>query len=149
MNKATIPNPFLKPLSSLVGTWQTIGVHPLLPGVTLHGHANFAWIEGGAYLRMSTDMDDPQVPAGVAIFGSDDEAGQIDMLYFDERQVSRHYQVRLSEDECTWWRDHPGFSQRFTLKIDPESNIMVGEGELSRDGTTWEGDLTLTYTRIT
>jgi len=26
---------------------------------------------------------------------------------------------------------------------------IVGEGELARDGMTWEGDLALTYTRMT
>src|SRR5918994_255596 len=137
MTKATIPNPFLKPLSILEGYWQTVGVHPLLPGVTLHGKASFEWIEGGAYLRMCTEMDDPRIPAGIAVFGSDDEAKKIIMLYFDERKVSRQYDVSISEGEWTWWREHPNISQRFTVTIQEDGDTMVGKGELCKDGSTW------------
>jgi hypothetical protein len=48
---------------------------------------------------------------GVAIFGSDDGAERIYMLYFDERGVSRTYDVTVGVKEMTCRRDHPKFSQ--------------------------------------
>jgi hypothetical protein len=42
--EASIPNPALEPLSVLVGTWNTVGAHPLLHGMTLHGQTSFEWL---------------------------------------------------------------------------------------------------------
>lgn len=147
--KASIPNPALGSLGMLIGVWQTTGSHPALPGTVLSGRVSFAWLAGGAFLIMRTEMDEPQIPDGVAIFGSDDAAHQLVMLYFDERGVSRTYDVAITEDGLRWWRDDPSFSQRFVITIDASGDRMHGTGEMSQDGASWEDDLTLTYTRIT
>jgi hypothetical protein len=146
-NKAPIPNPSLKPLSFLVGEWELTGAHPLVPGETLHGQARFEWIESGAYLKMSSVIEHPSFPAGMAIFGSDDQAGKIYALYFDERKISRKYDFEITNDGWKWWRNDPKFSQRFTVKISEEGHTMVGKGEMCRDGHTWEKDLDITYIR--
>jgi len=98
-------------------------------------------------LIMHSEIQEPGIPSGVAIFGSDDSAGEYFMLYFDERGVSRKYGVTLSNNTWNWWRNAPGFSQRFTGTIADDGRTIVGRGELSKDGVTWEGDLALTYTR--
>ncbi len=146
---AQIPNPRLAPLARFIGTWRTNGSHPLLPGVALHGRTSFAWIEGGAFLIMRSEMDEPRIPTGLAIFGSDDATGEYFMLYFDERTVSRKYDVDVRVDGLTWRRDAPGFSQRMDLTMSADAESIVSRGRLSRDGMTWEGDLELTYRRIT
>src|SRR3982750_961060 len=94
-NEAAKPNAALSPLSVLVGTWTTVGTHPLVPGTTFHGRTSFAWIEGGAFLIMPPRIDGPGIPSGIAIFGTDDSTGECSMLYFDERGVSRKYETRL------------------------------------------------------
>jgi len=53
----------------------------------------------------------------------------------------------VRSDLWQWWRDTPGFSQRFTAKLVDGGRRMVGQGELNR-GDRWEPDLQLTYTRI-
>ena len=68
------------------------------------------------------------------------------MLYFDERGVSRRYVVALRSDRWQWWRDSPGFSQRFTAQVTDGGKRMVGQGQLNR-GSGWEPDLQLTYIR--
>jgi hypothetical protein len=146
-HEAAKPNPALEPLSVLVGTWNTVGTHPLVPGTTFHGRTTFDWLKGGAFLIMHSQIDEPEIPSGIAIFGSDDATGECSMLYFDERGVSRRYEVSLRDNVWRWWRDAPGFSQRFTGAIAADGRTIVGRGELSRDGSTWEGDLELTYTR--
>jgi hypothetical protein len=146
-HEAAIPNPALQPLAVLVGDWSTVGSHPLIPDTTLHGRSSFEWLEGGAFLIMHSEIDEPGIPSAIAIFGGDDSTGEISMLYFDERGVSRRYEVAMDGNVLRWWRNAPGFSQRFTCTLSGDGRTIVGTGELSRDGISWEPDLDLTYTR--
>jgi hypothetical protein len=147
-HEAAIPNPALKPFEILIGEWETFGTHPYFPGTTFHGHTSFEWIEGGAFVIMHSEIDEEGIPSGIAIFGSDDTVGAYFMLYFDERKVSRKYDVSFSDNKLKWWRNAPAFSQRFTWTISDDGNMIISEGELSRDNTTWEKDLELTFNRI-
>jgi len=147
-NEAAKPNPALAPLGVIVGTWSTVGTHPMVPGKTFHGRTTFSWLDGGAFLIMHSRIDEPEIPSGISIFGTDDATGECSMLYFDERGISRRYEVSFQDNVWTWSRIAPGFSQRMTATISPDGRTMVSRGELSRDGATWEGDLELTYTRI-
>ncbi|MGE0158527.1 MAG: hypothetical protein AB7T31_03890 [Gemmatimonadales bacterium] len=97
---------------------------------------------------MRTEVDHPQIPAGLAVFGTDDASGSCFMLYFDERGVSRKYDVSLVGNVLRWWRDDTEFSQRFSGTIAQDGEAIVGKGEMSRAGGPWEGDLELTYTRV-
>jgi hypothetical protein len=146
-HEASIPNPALEPFGVLVGEWTTVGTHPMVPNKTFHGHTSFKWLEGGAFLVMHSSIQEPDIPTGIAILGSDDSLGECYMLYFDERGVSRKYQVSLRDGVWMWWRDAPGFSQRFSGTFSEDSRTIISKGELSRDGVNWEGDLALTYTR--
>ena len=145
---AAKPNPRLQPLSVLVGTWKTVGTHPLVPGKTFHGSVSFSWIEGGAFLRMHSQIDEPEIPTAIAVFGTDDGSDSCSMLYFDERGVSRRYEAGLHDNEWRWWRNDPEFSQRFVGTIAPDGGTIVGRGEFSRNGGPWEPDLALTYNRV-
>lgn len=147
-NEAMKQNPALAPLGILISTWDTVGTHPLVPGKTFHGRTSFAWIEGGAFLIMRSQIDEPEIPSGIAVFGSDDETGELSMLYFDERSVSRKYEVSFQDNVLKWWRNTPDFSQRFTAVIAADAQTIDSRGELSRDGKHWEGDLALAYTRV-
>lgn len=146
-SEAAIPNPALKDLAFLVGEWRTEGSHPQLPGKTLHGRTGFAWSDGGAFLVMRSEIDEPEIPSGIAILGTDGDFNDCTMLYFDERGVSRRFAVALRSDQCQWWRDFPGFSQRCTVRLVDRGTRMESRSELNR-GDRWEPDLQLTYTRI-
>ncbi|MGX6600806.1 hypothetical protein ACWKSP_01515 [Micromonosporaceae bacterium Da 78-11] len=147
-SEALVPNPALRPFEVLVGEWRTTGTHPLIPDKILHGRTSFSWHEGGAFLLMRSEVADPGIPSGVAVIGSDDAAGTFVMVYFDERGVSRKYDVTLTGNRLVWARDEGGFAQRNTLVIDEDGSRMVGVGEMSRAGGDWEGDLSLTYVRV-
>src|SRR6266700_7504579 len=136
-NEASIPNPALTAFGVLVGAWNTVGTHPLVPGTTFHGRTSFEWIEGGAFLIMHSEMDEPEIPSGIAIFGTDDTSGECSMLYFDERGVSRRYETRVQGNEWQWWRNAPGFLQRFIGTIAADGRTIVSHGEYSRDGEHW------------
>src|SRR5688572_22392670 len=93
--EARIANPALRPFAFLLGKWTTTGTHPEVPGKTFHGRTSFAWHEAGAFLIMHSEIDEPEIPSGVAILGSDDAAKTFFLSYFDERGISRKYDVTL------------------------------------------------------
>lgn len=147
-HEALKPNPALRALDVMVGSWDTVGTHPFLPGKTLHGRATFEWIEEGAFLLMRSEMDEPEVPSGIAIFGSDNAAERLYLLYFDERDVSRKYDISIERNVVRWQRNSPDFSQRMVFTVSDDGKIMVTKGEMRRNGAAWEPDLQLTYSRI-
>jgi hypothetical protein len=143
------PNPNLRALAGLVGEWATVGAHPLLPGKTLHGSTTFSWLESGAFLRFHMHIDEPEIPDGVAILGTDDaipDGGA--MLYFDVRDVSREYRWTVSGNVFTWSRDAAGFSQRMVHTIAEDGQSIEAKGEMSRNGQAWEPDLQLSLSRV-
>jgi hypothetical protein len=149
MQEASIPNPALKPLSILIGNWSTTGTHPMIPDTILHGRSSFEWLENGAFLMWRSEIDEPGVPSGIAIFGSDDSAEAFSMLYFDERGVSREFEATLHDNVWKMWRNVHGFSQRSTGTIVDGGNAIIWQSELSRDDATWQKDLELTFKRVT
>lgn len=146
--KASIPNPALEPFTVLIGNWNTTGTHGAVPDTVLYGRTSFEWLENGAFLMMRSEIDDPRFPQGIAIFGSDDSEEKYYMLTFDERRVSRKHEVSLRDNIWKWWRNAPGFFQRYEATITDDGNTIVSKGELSKDGVSWEKDLDLTYTRV-
>ncbi len=147
-SEAQRPNPALQPLAPLLGEWRTTGTHPLVPGTTFHGRTSFAWHEGGAFVLMRSEIDEPGIPSGVAVIGSDDAAGTLTMIYFDERDTSRRYTVEVGDREVAWHRDEAGFAQRMVVTVARDGRRLEARGTMSCDGGPWEDDLQLTYERI-
>jgi hypothetical protein len=145
--KALVPNPALAPLAFLVGEWRTAGSHPQVPGKTLYGRTSFAWHEGGAFLIMRSEVDEPQFPNGVAIIGSDDVAGTFAMIWFDERGISRLYEMTVGDRTLTWRRDDPEFSQSTTITAADGGDTLVSKGRMSQKGGAWSDDLSQVFTR--
>ena len=143
---ASRPNPALEPLAFLIGEWRTRGTHPLVPGGTLRGRTSFSWHEGGAFLIMRSQVDHPSIPSGLAIFGSDSGAARFAMIYFDERGVSRLFDLTAGDRTATWRRDDPEFAQSVTISADGPDRL-VGEGRMSEKGGAWTGDLSQVYER--
>ena len=147
-SEAQRPNPALQPLAPLVGQWRTTGSHPLVPGATFHGRTSFEWHENGAFILMRSEIDEAEVPSAVAIIGSDDAAGTLTMMYFDERDVSRRYTVETADGVVRWHRDEAGFAQRMVLTVAPDGTRLEAQGTMSKDGGPWEDDLQLSYERM-
>lgn len=126
----------------LVGEWAV--EVPQFPGQ--HGRATFAWIEEGAFLRLRSEAPEP-APDATWIIGSDDSADSCTALYHDSRGVARVY--RMSLDAGVWriWRDAPGFCQRYVGTLRAEGEIR-GAWEKSADGSVWEKDFDMFYTRV-
>jgi hypothetical protein len=133
-------------LGALVGTWTTEGRHPELPG-PIHGRAVFEWLEGGRFLIWRSHHDRPEVPDAMAVIGAPE--GRMSMHYFDSRGVFRVYSVAIGPATWRFWRDEPGFAQRFTGTFGDGGATITGHGQLSTDGATWRDDLDLIYRKVT
>jgi hypothetical protein len=132
-------------LRALTGSWTTEGSHPLLPGAEIRGRATFEWLDGGKFLIWRAHYDHPDIPDAISVIGASDS--RLAMHYFDARGVERTYTVDMTPGTWRFWRDDPGFAQRFTGTFDEDGDTITGRGQLSRDGETWEDDLALTYRR--
>ena len=144
-------NPALDELTLLIGEW-TIEITSMSfnpdPSAVVRGHSSFAWLEGGAFLIQHSEIDHPDFPRSKAIIGADDEAGTYRMLYYDSRGVSRIYRMTFSGGIWTIWRDSPGFSQRFHGTFSEDGMTITAYWEKSTDGSNWERDFDLTYTKV-
>lgn len=145
-NEAQKQNPALAGFEIFIGEWRTEGIHPYVPGKKFHGRTVFEWIEGGAFLRICSEIYEPEIPSGIMFIGSDNMMGTYFMLYFDERGISRKYDVLLDGQVMTWDRISPEFSQRMLLTISNDGQSVTSKGEMNR-GEKWESDLNLTYFR--
>src|SRR5438105_9092067 len=136
-------HPMLEHLDVLVGQWQTEATHRLRPGTVVRGHATFEWLEGGHFLIWRAVTEHPDFPDRLSILGCDSaEAGAAcSMHYFDSRGVSRVYALGAEAGVWRFWRDWPGFAQRFTGTLSADGNSIAGVAELCQDGTTWVKDL--------
>ena len=154
--------PSLHHLGRLVGRWTTEATHPMMPGVVVHGTATIEWLEGERFLIVRSRTDHPQFPDAIAIIGdmrqdradaSGDAAppdggdGSLSMHYFDSRGVFRDQAVAIDAESWRWWREAPGFSQRFTGTFADGGDTIVGRSQLRRDDVHWADDLEITYRR--
>jgi len=141
-------------LVALVGEWETESTHQDLPGAVIRGRATFAWLGEDTFLIWRAHYDHPDIPDSIAIMGCDDTGdlrhpGEGCALhYFDQRGVTRLYHLGAEIGVWWYWRETPGFSQRFTGTLSADGRMIDGVAELCRDGVTWERDLPITYRRI-
>jgi hypothetical protein len=69
------------------------------------------------------------------------------MEYFDSRGVRRTYGISLDDGVLRFWRDAPGFDQRYSAAIAPDT--FRGRSQLAETPGDWRDDLEVTYRRRT
>ena len=137
----------MKQFEVLIGKWAMVGTHPQLPAA-VQGDSTFEWLRAGALLAWHFNWAPGQgIPSAFSVIGHDDGVEACSMLYTDERGVARIYQMTLAGGVLKQWRESPDFSQRMTSTFSADGNTITWRGELSRDGATWETDLSVTFTR--
>ena len=144
-------NPALDQLAPFIGEW-TIEITNMSfdqdRSAVIRGHSSFDWLGGGAFLRQQSEIANPDFPRSTAVIGPDEGAETYRMLYYDSRGVSRIYRMSLSGGIWTLWRDFPGFSQRYQGTFSEDGRTITAYWERSTDGSTWEHDFDLTYTKV-
>jgi hypothetical protein len=138
--------PNLEELDVFVGVWR-MTASLASEGAQPEAETSLEWLEGRRFLVQRWRVDHPAAPDGIVVIGWDDERGTYLQHYFDSRGVARVYEMSFSGGVWKLWRIAPGFSQRFTGTFDESRNRIAGAWESSGDGSTWEHDFDLTYTR--
>lgn len=133
----------LERFEPLIGEWD-VEVPQFPDG---RGRATFAWIEDGRLLRYHAAAPDP-APDSTWIIGADDASATCTALYTDSRDVWRVYLMTFDGTEWTVWREAPGFWQRFRGRLDEGGATLRGAWEMSADGSRWEHDFDMVFTRV-
>src|SRR5215211_2400707 len=144
----------LEALAPLVGEWKMVALYKDMPPADIGAHVSFEWMPGERFLIQRWEVPIPEAPDGIAVIGADPESeGSFLQHYFDSRGVARVYKMSFSDGVWRLWRDAPDlspldFSQRYTGTFTDEDKTISGSWEICHDGTTWEHDFDLTYTKV-
>ena len=133
-------------IAALIGEWTTEATHPMVPDTIVRGQATFEWLEGEQFVVVRATNDHELFPDSMSVIGNTDGLKE---HYFDSRGVHRIYEVAFEVGVWKTWRDHPGFSQRFTGTFEDEGATINGLSRLCRDDSTWKDDLAIVYRRAT
>jgi hypothetical protein len=140
-------------LEPLVGQWSVEALFPGAPPTDLRGRTVFEWMTGGTFLLQRWEVPIDEAPDGLAVIGLDQTESAYLQHYFDSRGVARVY--AMSFDDGVWKLSRTTadfssleFSQRFTGTIRDDGRTIRSRWELAYDGSTWEHDFDLVYTRV-
>jgi hypothetical protein len=151
MNVSQNPNPALQDLEILVGDWtMELSNASFLPhpSDTMTGHVSIEWLQEGAFLVMYMGSQPPGTPDAIWLMGRDESTPSYVVLYYDNRKVSRVYEMSFSDGTWKMWRNSPDFSQRFEGKLSEDGNTITAHWQKSSDGSTWEHDFDVTYAKV-
>jgi hypothetical protein len=143
-----IPNPVLKDLGPLIGEWNIEITFPNDPPGTVFGRAIFEWFDDGSFLLIRSGNNTGGPPQSVSMVSRDDTLEAYTMLYFDDRGVSRIYNMSFKDNVWKQWREAPNFLQRFTGTLSADGKTISAEWQNSPDGVIWAHDFYLTYTKV-
>lgn len=144
-------NPALRYLEILVGDWaMELSNASFLPNSsdTVIGHIAVKWLEEGAFLVIYMGNKPPSTPDAIWLISRDESTTNYTVLYYDTRKVSRVYEMSFANGVWKMWRTSPEFSQRFEGKLSDDGSTITAHWEKSSDGSTWEHDFDVTYTKV-
>jgi hypothetical protein len=140
-------------LEPFIGEWAMAATFPNAPTMEDPGaRATFEWMPGRQFLIQRWQAPDP-APDGIAVIGLDRGRDTLLQHYFDERGVARLYEMSFADGFWRLERNLPDFSpldfsQRYVGRFSEDQRMIRGSWEICHDGTTWEHDFELTYTKV-
>ena len=81
----------------------------------------------------------------ISVIGAPENGDGLVMEYFDSRGVRRTYGISLADGVLRIWRDAPGFDQRYSATLAPDT--FEGQFQLAETPGDWRGDLRVIYRR--
>jgi hypothetical protein len=138
----------LKRLEPLVGEWTLEATPP--GGEPWPGEArtSFQWHDSRAHLVARSTVEMPQAPDSISVIGCDAANGTYYQLYSDDRGVCRVYEMSIDADEWRLWREGEPFAQRFIGRFEDGGRRIVGRWETAENGSDFDTDFDLVYTRV-
>lgn len=147
-NKKFMQNKSLAALNVLIGKWKVTMNHSALPNA-LEWEDSFEWFDNSFIIWHWQGKN--EVPQATSIISRNENSteGEYSMFYYDERGVSRIFDVTFEKNTLKYWREDSDFFQRIELTVSEDGNTITGHGENSHDkGKSWKHDFDITYTRI-
>jgi len=135
-------DPALEPFAALVGTWDTEAKHVAVEEV-VSGTVMFELLEGGHFLVQRSHVEHELFPDAICIIGAPESSEGLVMEFFDSRGIRRTYGVSLDDGVWRWWREAPGFDQRFSATLGRDS--FEGRSEVAE--TPGDKHVDATYVR--
>lgn len=142
-------NPALAKIELLVGKWEMeLSNASFLPDpkAVIKGSVFFDWVEEGAFLLMRMGSD-KQPSNAMWLINCDDATNEYKVFYFDDRKVSRIYNMSFKHEVWKMWRNTIDFSQRFEGRISKDGNTIKAYWEKLFDGKKWKHDFDVVYKR--
>jgi hypothetical protein len=133
-------------LHAFVGDWELEAEFPSVPQPGIPGRVAFEWMPGERFLIQRWEVDHPDAPDGLAIIETTEDGFR--QHYFDTRGVARVYEMSFADGVWRLWRDGEDFSQRFTGTLSADGQTIAGAWEIAHDGSTWEHDFDITFTKV-
>ena len=134
----------LATFDALIGTWATEATHPSVDAVA-PGSVTFEWLEGGHFLVQRIRNDHKLFPDGIGVIGAPESGDGLVLEYFDSRGVRRTYGTSLDDGVLRFWRDAPGFDQRFAATVGTDA--FEGLWQVAETPGDWKDDVRMTYRR--
>src|SRR5689334_5681705 len=137
-------DPALRALDRFVGEWTMTAGPPGGPAWPGEARVRFEWLDGAVLVERwridATGLPEGTPTCGTAVYGCDAAHGSYVQLYYDDRGVSRTYQMGLRGDEWSLWREAPPFAQRFRGTFGADGRTIDGRWEIKEDGQDWRVD---------
>jgi hypothetical protein len=127
--QAPTPNPDLRSLDRLVGTWDVFD--PTGPG-GVRGQVTYEWMEGGFFMIQHVDLDsDGRRIKGIEIIGHERKFGmepseEIKSRYYDSSGETLDYVYEVEGDTLTIWGGAKGSPAYYKGEFSEDSNTVTG-----------------------
>ena len=141
-------NKALAVLEPLIGEWEyTMYNSWFLESMDtkVKGFTTIKRLEDSFVVVRSTDAD--KKPSDVWVIGYSDPQDKYEMFYYDQRGVSRIFNMTFDGKRLVFWREDEDMYQRITMDITATGLHSVAEASEDK-GKTWRKDLEMTHTRI-
>ncbi|SHE89592.1 hypothetical protein SAMN05444392_104184 [Seinonella peptonophila] len=118
------PNPDLKTLSPLIGTWKVSG--------ETHGEITYEWMEGGFFIIQKIELESHgQIIKGIEIIGHEQDfqsepSKEIKSRYFDNSGNTFSYVYERKGDQLTIWFGEKGSPAYCSAKFSEDGNTLSG-----------------------
>ena len=129
MAQSPTPNPALKILDALIGTWQ-ITDPEAGPGGGVHGQVRFEWLEGGFFLVQHVDLvNDGRPIRGAEYIGYDEASQSLRSHYFGNNSELLEYVLEVDGDSLTIWGGYVGSPARCHGTFSADRNSATSRWE--------------------
>ena len=129
------PNPALKSLDVMVGTWDLKG-REFGSGGEIRGRLAFDWMEGGFYLVQRVDIEHADLKiTGVEYIGYEESSQTLKSYFFSNHGpgpfggVALEYVWEVDDDTLTIWGGFVGSPAKFEGKFGDAHDTITGRWE--------------------